>query len=539
MGTSKGSRLMDVAVPVALLVGPVLLALLLAYGMARHDLETRAQVFADVVLDQASRTTDQLRAAYAELERPQPNLPCSPQSLGTMRQLDLGSSLLQGVGYVEGDQLMCSSMADVGPTAIAPPDYTSAYGFRIRIERQLSFAPGARLLMITAPSGYTGFVHPDLIFALTHGPEAGAFGVVSQQSRTRLIYRGPLEFDWSTLSLPDGQSEGIVTHGASLIAWKRRPGEDFISYAAMPLSDLDEAFAQLRPAAAGIGGLVGLALLWLSRRLRLSRGSLPNLLRAGLRRREISIAYQPLIDIRSGAPIGLEALARWQPANGEAISPSIFVPIAERHGLMAALTDYVITEAIAETAPLLRAHPSLFLCLNVSSADIERPELFDVLETTLRRHALRPERIHIEITERERVDPGAGASAIATFRGRGYVVGTDDFGVGYSNLHYFDSLKLDFLKIDRALLCNAFGPGGRPDLVDYIIELARSRDIEVVAEGIETIEQRDALLARGVFKGQGWLYYRAMRADEARRVIDAAVDATRAVETFPITGAAA
>lgn len=538
MGTSKGSRLMDVAVPVALLVGPVLLSLFIAHGMARHDLETRAEVFADVVLDQASRTTDQLRAAYTELERPQPNLPCSPQSLATMRQLDLGSSLLQGVGYVDGDQLVCSSMADVGPTAIAPPDYISAYGFHVRIERQLSYAPNARLLMITAPSGYTGFVHPDLIFALTHGPEAGAFGVVSQQSRTKLISRGDFAFDWKTLALPEGQSGGTIMHGDSLLAWKRRPGEDFISYAALPVSDLDATFAQLRPAAAGIGGVFGLVLLWLRRRLRDSRGSLPNLLRAGLRRREISIVYQPLIDIRSGIPIGLEALARWQPANGEAISPDIFVPIAEKHGLMAALTDYVITEAIAEAAPLLRTYPSLFLCLNVSSADIERPELFDVLESTLRRHVLRPERIHIEITERERVDPGAGASAIATFRGRGYVVGTDDFGVGYSNLHYLDSLKLDFLKIDRTLLCNAFGPGGRPDLVDHIIELARSRDIEVVAEGIETIEQRDALLARNIVRGQGWLFYRAMRTDELRRVLASTIGAPPPAENS-VTGVAA
>jgi sensor c-di-GMP phosphodiesterase-like protein len=538
VGTSKGSRLIDVAVPVALLVGPVLLALFLAYGMARHDLETRAQVFADVVLDQASRTTDQLRAAYAELERPQPNLPCSPASLATMRQLDLGSSLLQGVGYVEGDQLMCSSMADVGPTAIAPPDYISAYGFHVRIDRQLSYAPNARLLMISAPSGYTGFVHPDLIFALTPGPEAGAFGVVSQQSRTKLISRGTFDFDWSTLALPDRQSQGIVTHGTSLLAWQRRPGEDFISYAALPLADLDATFAQLGPAAAGLGGLFGLALLWLRSRLRHTRGSLPNLLRAGLRRREISIVYQPLIDIRSGTPIGIEALARWQSADGEAISPDIFVPIAEKHGLMDLLTDYVVTEAIAEAAPLLRTYPSLFLCINVSSADIERPALLDVLESTLRRHVLRPQRIHIEITERERVDPGAGASAIATLQGRGYVVGTDDFGVGYSNLHYLDSLTLDFLKIDRALLCNAFGPGGRPDLVDHIIELARSRNIEVVAEGIETIEQRDALLARGIVRGQGWLFYRAMRTDELRRVLGSTIGAPPPAESS-VTGVAA
>lgn len=539
MASSKRNRLVAVVVPVALFVGPVLAALLIALLLARHDLETRTQVFADVVLDQATRTTQQLRAGYLDLEGPQPNQPCSAASVATMREIDLGSSLLQGFGYVDGNSLVCSSMADVGPIDIAPPDYTSAYGYRIRVGRELSFAPDARLLMITAPSGYTGFVHPDLIFALTHGPEMGAFGLVSQQSRTTLISRGTLDFNWHALALPAGQDEGLLVSGSTMVGWKRANNQDFLAYAALPLTILDEAFAQSAGVAAAIGALGGLALLWLRRRVRHSRGSLANLLRAGLRRREISVVYQPLVDIRDGTCIGMEALARWQPANGDAISPNIFVPIAEKHGLVGALTGYVIAEAVAGAAPLLVAHPALFLSINVSSADLDRPELFDELEAAIRRHGLRPERIHVEITERERVNPGDGAAAIATLRGRGYVVGTDDFGVGYSNLHYLDTLKLDFLKIDRALLSNAFCPGGRPDLVDYIIELARSRGIEVIAEGVETLEQRDALIARGVTRGQGWLFYRAMSLDEVRRILAAHAGAATTAGPVHFTGVAA
>lgn len=525
VSSSNINRLVAFAIPAGLIVGPLVLSLVLSFSAARHDLETRALLFADVVLDQAARTTRQLGSGLADLERQQPEDPCAPASVARMRQHALGSSLLQGFGYVEGNRLLCSSMADLGPVEIAPPDYASLLGYQLRVDGQLGFAPGARLLMITAPSGYTGFVHPDLIFALARGPDTGAFGLVSQHARVTMIRRGTLDYDWHELQLADGSTEGVLVSGSALVAWRRVPGVSFLSYAALPLAAVDAAFIETLGVSVGVSLLVSVLLFWLRHRLRRSRGSLPNLLRAGLRRREIFMVYQPIVDLRSGACIGMEALARWQPANGDAIAPSIFVPIAEKHGLIGALTAYVMAEGIAGAAPLLAAHPELFLSLNVSSADLDRPELCDDLESAVRRHGLAPGRIHIEITERERVDPGDGAASIAALRSRGYVVGTDDFGVGYSNLHYLDALTLDFLKIDRSLLFNAFCPGGRPDLVDHIIDLARTRQIDVIAEGVECEDQREALLARGVAKAQGWLFHRAMTAAALKTLLAAPLPA--------------
>lgn len=493
-----------------LVLVPVVAAAAFAYWGARHDQETRAELFATVILDQAVKTTEQIRDGVVQLKTL--GSPCSPQSVALMRRLDLGSSLLQGFGYVEGDVLSCSSIFESQPLTVAAPDYVSAVGYQIRIDRTLSFAPDAPLLLVTAPSGYTALIHPDLVFAMTSESVDGTFGLVSASTRQRMIHRGDYQIDWSKAPIGEHETSGQFLTDTALVVWKRASPWDYVSFAALPLAAFQAELAQLLVPAIGIGLAIGLLLAWGQVRLRRSRTSLPAMLRAGLRSGEISLVYQPLVDMQSGEVIGAEALARWERGGGETVSPDIFVPIAEKHDLIAQLTEHVIARGIAEFAPLLRARPELFLSLNISSRDLEHPGLYDQLANACRQHAVAPDRIHLEITERERVDSNAGATAIATLRGRGFHVGTDDFGVGYSNLHYFDALDLDFIKIDRALLANAFATDGRRDLVEHIIDLARSRGIEVIAEGVELDDQRDALLALGVTKGQGWLYHRAMSA---------------------------
>lgn len=517
LGRSGVNRLMALLTQAALLVLPVGLAVFVSYGMARHDQETRATLFASLTLDQAIKTTHQIAEGVKRLEAL--GDPCSSASVRLMRQLDLGSSLLQGFGYVADGLLVCSSIAESQPVMLGPADYRSSLGNDIRTDRQLAFAPGAPLLIVTTPSGYTAFVHPDLIFALSSESPQGASGLVSASARRLMMHRGTLPLDWRGLTVPEGQMEGLLFTDSHMVAWHRAEHWDYLSFSALPLADLHAEFAMLRGPAIAVGLGIGVLLLWLRRWLRKERTSLPSLLRAGLRNGEIGMVFQPLVDMRTGDVIGMEGLVRWTREDGDSVSPNIFVPIAEKHGLIGHLTGHVIARGIAEAAPLLRDRPRLFLSLNISSADLDRPELYDELMAACRLHAVTPDRIHLEITERERVATDDGVAAIATLRGRGFQVGTDDFGVGYSNLHYFDALNLDFIKIDRVLLANAFARDGRKDLVEHIIDLAQSRGIDVVAEGVELVEQRDALLALGVTQGQGWLYYRAMSATDLGQVL--------------------
>ena len=134
---------------VLVVVGPIIAAIVLAYQLSLHDQQARAQVMADVVLNRSELTTTQLAVAFKRLEDLKSANACSAEAVALMRQVDLASSLLQGVGFVEGNQLKCSSLGDPRAVDVGPPDYVSATGAIIRRQRELPISPGTPLLLIT------------------------------------------------------------------------------------------------------------------------------------------------------------------------------------------------------------------------------------------------------------------------------------------------------------------------------------------------------------------------------------------------------
>jgi sensor c-di-GMP phosphodiesterase-like protein len=280
----------------------------------------------------------------------------------------------------------------------------------------------------------------------------------------------------------------------------------------VPIADIVSEFLGLAAFLVPLGLLGSATALFMWRRLAASQASLPALLRAALRRNEVTLAYQPIVDLRTGNWVGAEALARWHRPNGEWVSPEIFVPIAERHGLITQLTDLVIAVTVEDMARTLRRYPGFFVSVNISATDLRRPGLADQLEAALRRNRLDSSALHIELTEREIIDQPDDTAAITELRRRGFKVGTDDFGIGYSSLAYLDALEVDYIKIDRSFVANALTSEPRAEVIHHLIELAHLRHLEIVAEGVERQEQVAYLLSQDVTLGQGWLYGRPMRA---------------------------
>jgi sensor c-di-GMP phosphodiesterase-like protein len=173
-----------------------------------------------------------------------------------------------------------------------------------------------------------------------------------------------------------------------------------------------------------------------------------------------------------------------------------------------------MTLALGHLAPLMTARPEFFITLNFSSNDLDNDRSISQLETMTARYGLDPGRVHIELTERSSVATDAHIAAISRLRSKGFEVGTDDFGVGFSNLEYLTRVPLDYLKIDRTLVASARDGSESRDIVETVVRLARSRGIRIIAEGVETEAQRLALLEAGVEYGQGWLFGRPMSALE-------------------------
>jgi len=258
-----------------------------------------------------------------------------------------------------------------------------------------------------------------------------------------------------------------------------------------------------------------------------------------LERSELEVHFQPVVDMRSGSVTGSEALVRWQhPVHG-LLGPDAFVPHAEETGLIVALGAAVLAQACATTAGwnLTRTDP-LEVAVNLSARQLADPQLAAVVQEALSASGLPAHLLCLEVTETVVMDDAEASSAVlGQLRDLGVRVAIDDFGTGYSSLAYLRSLPVDLLKVDRSFIAAVDDEGPGLAIVTAVLALARALDLGVVAEGVETVGQRAALSALGVPLAQGWLWGRAVPAEDAEWRHEASgVHATRALVLPPARG---
>ncbi|MBF0270430.1 MAG: EAL domain-containing protein [Alphaproteobacteria bacterium] len=260
------------------------------------------------------------------------------------------------------------------------------------------------------------------------------------------------------------------------------------------------------------------------RRLSISTG-----LRSALEKNEFYTVFQPIVDTRSSVVVGAELLLRWRSDEGE-ISPAAFIPIAEMNGTIVDIGYWVFEEACrterrwhtqaGENAP--------YVSFNMSTRQMEDPALVNRLLSIIAETGADPRRLLLEITETSLMaDPDANRDTIDRMAGLGMRIAVDDFGTGYSSLLQLLRLKIDVLKIDKEFIQ---GIGTNPDcgvIVSTLCRMSKSLNLSLVAEGVETQDQRNALRALGCDSIQGYLFYRPMPADE---LLTAAANSRRAKE---------
>jgi diguanylate cyclase (GGDEF)-like protein len=247
----------------------------------------------------------------------------------------------------------------------------------------------------------------------------------------------------------------------------------------------------------------------------LDRLALEQDLRGALERRELTLAYEPIVRLDSGAVTGMEALLRWRHARRGAVSPAEFVPVAERTGLIVPLGRWVLEQACARAVAVNERHPelpALSMSVNVSLGQLRDPSFVDMVAETLARTGLAGDRLVLEITESLLMtDVAATVSTLSALRERGVRIAVDDFGTGYSSLSYLRHFPIDILKIDRTFVDSvAEAQSADETLVRAIIGLGRTLGLATVAEGIERAEQRAELAALGCELGQGYHFARPL-----------------------------
>ena len=259
-----------------------------------------------------------------------------------------------------------------------------------------------------------------------------------------------------------------------------------------------------------------------------SRVKLLQDLRIAFDRDRLFVVYQPQISLLNGEVMGVEALLRWRTDDGRFVPPDQFIPLAENSGLIIALGAWVLRMACnAQTRLMREGARRLRMAVNVSVAQFRHPSFLDTVDEILAETGIEAELLELEITESvAMLDADFMVNMLHRFKQRRITIAIDDFGTGFSSLSYLERLNVDRLKIDRSFVSQMAQGGSSVRIVDTVIRLGQSLDLEIIAEGVETVEQARALTRMGCHEAQGYLYSHPLEA-EALLVFLRARDANR------------
>jgi sensor c-di-GMP phosphodiesterase-like protein len=484
-------------------------------GLGKDELVT----YADRLMDMRVRITreiDQMADAVNHDGFPF----CSNQDLEFMRDHVFNATHARDIGRVRDGKLYCTTgIGRIDPPLLRPqPDITLA-STKIFLHVHLEISQNSVGLLIEKdgisivlnPNFYSGYDSPPRFYS----------GYFYDTLNSRLL-------QGLGHSVPLSNSEVLAQklierNGTFYVPICSKVAEFCIVVAesrADMLAGSNAIFAGYGIGGALLGGAIAIILtLFFERQLSLLRQ-----LRRAIQRDDLTISYQPIVDLETKAIVGAEALVRWVTQAGEHIRPDIFVALAEEHHFVNLITRAVLRKSIAELSDLL-ASGNFSLTINITSQDLADPQFFSLLESTMQSANLPPSSIGLELTERSTANQDVAFKAIRDLQAAGHKVYIDDFGTGYSSLAYLHQLAPDAIKIDRVFTQTVGTQAVTASVVPQILNMAHQLKMLVVVEGIETIEQADyfRLAAAGVpgpgILGQGWLFGRPVPAHQLKKQV--------------------
>lgn len=504
----RRSRVIAAAIFLGLLgaVIPIAAMAYISWTITVEKQQDNLERLAEQTILRASRTFEDAKLALASLAYPRLP-PCSPQHIARMRVIAFNTPSISEVGYFEDGRLKCTSWGvEEGRVKKAPIDYVTPDGLGVAIRVQPAVSMGNPVMALHYGS-YSVLIDP------------ARFVDILVEDNISLALANDQGLPISALNSPDpklvdalmGEPQKGMT-SSSVYAVANDNG--LIATAIAPRSDLtgklkEEQFLLLPVGAFMAIFIVGI-IAWLSRKRLSPLGELS----IAVRKREFVVHYQPIIELKTGVCIGAEALVRWKRPDGSLVRPDLFIPLAEESGLILPITDQVIEAVIAELGPQLRMERSLHVAVNLAAADVISGRILDVLEDKLAGSEIEPGQFWLEATERGFIDIDAARTTLARARERGHMVAIDDFGTGYSSLQYLQGLPMDALKIDKSFIDTIGRDSATSSVTSHIIEMAKTLDLQIVAEGVETEEQADYLRTHDVSFGQGWLFSKPLPASD-------------------------
>ncbi len=239
-------------------------------------------------------------------------------------------------------------------------------------------------------------------------------------------------------------------------------------------------------------------------------------LRDALSRNQFHLVYQPQISYRDHRVVGVEALLRWQHPEHGLVPPDLFIPLAEQNGTIIAIGEWVLDQACRQLREWHdQGFTDLRMAVNLSTVQLHHSELPRVVNNLMQIYRLPPRSLELEVTETGLMeDISTAAQHLLSLRRSGALIAIDDFGTGYSSLSYLKSLPLDKIKIDKSFVQDLLDDDDDATIVRAIIQLGKSLGMQVIAEGVETVEQEAYIISEGCHEGQGYHYSKPLPARE-------------------------
>lgn len=461
---------------------------------------------ADDAVERASFTFSDARAALAEVNAANVT-PCSPQHIALMRVLTINTVSVEEIGYFEDGKLKCTSWG-VTEADIAKPrvDYTTADGVEVSL-RILPIVSRGKHMTALHLGNHNVLVTPSRFVDVELG--RGISLALFNNSGLLIDGRNDPDISFARQHIDDkvkgidGERMFASVSGGGVVAVTSEQTN-------MVYGQLRRELALFLPVGLFIAAFIVAVVVVFSRGKLSPRAELE----FAIHRRQFIVHYQPIIELATGVCVGAEALVRWRQRDGSMVRPDLFIPLAEETGLIMPITDQVVEAVVKDMSAVLASDRGLHIAINLCAADIKSGRFIDMIAEKLQNTGIHNEQIWLEATERGFMDVEAARTNLERARKAGHSVAIDDFGTGYSSLQYLQGLPVDALKIDKSFI-DMIGRGTATSSVTlHIIEMAQELGLFAVAEGVETEEQAAYLREHGVSFGQGWLFSKALPAQD-------------------------
>jgi sensor c-di-GMP phosphodiesterase-like protein len=443
---------------------------------------------------------------------------CSDAEMGYLRRLLLQSEYLRDAGRMRDGRIECSTLFDRDhlPTATFQPIATNRAGLKIYRNVPPYLSPKWPVFLLQKDGS---FVVEDLSTKNNWQPPVFDYeSTLLDVASGRRVRPGGRPVNHSGAIIDRDAQARMGDLQYVTVCW---PHSTFCTSVFEPYSEILRAGRGSLALNTALGGMCGLSLALIFLSLYQQDREMGRQLRRAIRRGELKLVYQPIVDLASGRIVGAEALSRWTDEDGYAVAPEIFVRLAEERGFVGELTEWVMRKILSDFGQYLQRHPEFRINVNVTASDLADEKFLPMRDRCLKEALVAAHSLAIEITEGSTARSAAAIEAIRKLQQGGHSVQIDDFGTGYSSLAYLKDLAVDAIKIDQAFTQSIGTEGFTEAILPQILAMAEALKLQVIVEGIETVEQAAYFAGKDMpLLGQGFLFGRPALAAELLRSLE-------------------